>query len=131
MAVFGKPRPKRTLKTIITEILNRINDNTMRLRRIEQASQSSAMRIDSIEENFLETRKKLEKEIADLKNLLSINEKKIAAVEKNMQEVVEHIKRMPKAEKLAEIEQLIEIYNPLKSNFITKEEVERLIEKKR
>ncbi|MBL7206635.1 MAG: hypothetical protein ISS36_03485 [Candidatus Aenigmarchaeota archaeon] len=131
MAVFGKGQPKKTFKTIISEIVNRTNDNTMRLRRIEQSAQSINMRMDSIEQNFLEERKNIEKGIAEIKDLLSSHERKITETEKNLQEIVEHIKKMPKNEKLAELEQLVEIYNPLKSNFVTKEEAKKMLEERK
>ena len=51
-------------------------------------------------------------------------------IEKTMKDIINEIKKLATNTKLKELENLIDIYSPLKSEFITREEAQHLIDEK-
>ncbi len=131
MPVFGKSTPKRTIRSVINELVDRTNTNTQRLRILEQDIRTLKTRTNSIEKNTLNQTKKINSTLSKFEAKLTKTEDRILALERTIKEMVNEIKRLATLPKVKELEELIEIYNPLKSQFITKEEVERMIERKR
>ena len=127
--VFQKNQPKRNISTILSEVVNRTNDNTQRLRNIEQRVDSLVTRLHVIEDELLDYKKENDKAIKDVKKQLEIYEKIISEIEKSIKQIVNHVKKLPTQMEMEKIKTLIDIYNPLKSNFVTKEELERILKK--
>lgn len=128
---FGKEKPRTSLKTILTELVSRTNDNTMRLRKVEQAIQSLEIKTDSMNKDSLDRKKIVDGLISEIKKVQSEQGKTITEFEKTMEEVVSHVKKLPARREIEELKELIEIYNPVNSNFVTREEVSELIEKRK
>lgn len=74
---------------------------------------------DDVRKDFQGTDGKLK----DFENRLVIANNEMGKIGKNME-------KMARKSELKELENLIELFNPLKASFITKEEVERLVEEK-
>lgn len=121
---------KTTLRTIIAELVERTNSNARRLRTLEEMVDNLTSRVNILEESSLKERKRLDGEISNLNSLIEKIEERIAVIEKNITEMVKKMKGFVTTAKIKELEELIDIYNPLKSNFITKEEVERMLEER-
>jgi hypothetical protein len=103
-------RKPPTMRAIINELVDRTNTDTQRIRILEQREGSLAMRLDSVEQ-----------EILNMNNsLLKIS----------IRDILKHIKGLANAGRVKELEATLNLYNPLKSNFATKEEVERIVNKK-
>lgn len=127
---FTKQQPKQTLKTIIRELVDRTNSDTARIRVLEQEMGSIKSRNDSFEQAILNQKKQSEKVIADLTARLEKSNKRSIQIESTIKEIVREIKKLATTAKIKELETLVDIYNPLKSQFITKEEAERMIERR-
>lgn len=123
--------PKATLRTVINELVQRANADTRRLRNLEGAADNLVSRMNTLEETFLKDKKKLESDLAAISKLIRQQTEKTAAIEKTMNEVAKKLKSFATTSRMKELEELIDIYNPMKSNFVTKEEVERLLEDRR
>ena len=128
METPGKSKPK-TIHSVINEMIERVNSNTQRLRLLEQSAESLEMRINAAEQNMLTQKKELQKTIAEIGNRVSNQEKVVMGLENTLKEVINHLKRVATNTRVDELEKMIEIYNPLKSSFITKEEADQLIRK--
>ena len=128
MAVFKKERPK-TLHTVINELVERVNSNIQRLRVLEQSSDSVVIRTNSLEQNYLQLKKDLQKQISEINKSISKLDERIAKIETTLKEVIEYVKKLPTTSKIKELEEMIEIYNPITSKFVTKEEVLSLMKK--
>ena len=121
---------EKDVQTILNELVRRANESTRRLRALEERSSLIETRISSMQDSLLrdfEERRTFAEGIAlKLKdfdtNLLRINTE-LERINKNMD-------KMAKRTELKEIENILTIFNPLRTNFITKEEVERMIEEK-
>lgn len=120
-----------TIHTIINELVDRSNSNSKRLRILEQRSESLSSRATLIEQELQDMNRHMNKIIVDVDVKVKKQEDKIRKTDTILKEVVRQMKKLATVSKISELEQLIEIYNPLKSQFMTKEEVERLMQEKK
>ena len=120
-----------TLHTIINELVDRTNSDSKRLRVIEQRAEVLSSRSNTIDHEMLNINRQAQR----LSDTIDIRIKKIEdSIRKNdtmVKEVVKQMKKLATTSKIAELEQLIEIYNPLKSQFVTKEEAQRIVDEKK
>jgi hypothetical protein len=125
-----KQQPKRTLRTIIRELVDRSNSDTARIRVLEQEKAIVKSRMDSIEQTWIGQKKAMDKALNELSVKVEKTNKRMMQVESTMKEMIKEIKKLATTSKIKELESLVEMYNPLKSQFITREEVERMIKRK-
>ncbi|MBI4173960.1 MAG: hypothetical protein HY519_04535 [Candidatus Aenigmarchaeota archaeon] len=124
------PDQKMTLKAIITELVERTNSDNRRLRDLEKRVENFAERIDSMEETLLKQRKDIDTAIHDVTSQLGQQAERMERLEKLVAEVIKQMKKMATLTQVKELEEKVDIYNPLKSSFITKEELEGIIEER-
>jgi len=130
MPVFGEQQPKRSLHTIIRELVERTNTDTMRIRVLEQETDIFKSRVNALEQDMLNQKKQIKNSLSVFESKLAKQEETLRKLESTVKEIIKEMKKLASVAKIKELEHLIEIYNPIKSNFITREEAERLIEKK-
>jgi len=121
------PKKQRSVSTIINEVIERVNSDTQRLRVVEQSNDSLISRVDGLEQAALQQKKDLLKHSTDLAADISFLDERVAKLESTIKEIVEHIKKLVTQSQVKELENLIDIYNPVKSNFVTKEELEKIL----
>lgn len=128
----GKPekKAKLTVREIINELIERTNSNIRRLRVLEEKSDSLTSRINTLENTILEQGKELKKTISEVDGRVKEESERIIKLETMVKDIVTQLKRAVTMTKIKELEELISIYNPITSKFVTKEEVERLIEER-
>jgi len=118
------------LHTILKELVHRTNANGRRLRVLEQRNNVIENRINSLERLMTEQSKQIDKSIAGMERTIGKQDIRVIRMEGALREIMKQVKKLATTTKIRELEQLIEIYNPLKSNFMTKEEVQRMIEER-
>jgi hypothetical protein len=129
MAVFGKS-PDEEQKRIMVDIINRVNENVRRLRVIEQRIQAIDTRINSLEQNVVSYNKNIQKSLSDRDSKISNLENRIVKMETTSKEILKQLKLVATKTNVEEIKELISIYDPLRSNFVTKEEMETFVKEK-
>ena len=114
---------------ISTEVSRITNDNTRRIRILEQSLESSRTRIGSLEERMID-------EMGDIKKWIDQLSLDVKEISKDLKEIRTEISRVNKdltktarKTEIKELESLLELYSPIKSLFVTKEEVMRLMER--
>jgi CII-binding regulator of phage lambda lysogenization HflD len=120
----------RTISTILNEVIERVNDDTQRLRVLEQSSESLLSRMNTLEQAMLQNRKESQKGLNEMASRVSAIEDRLAKSENIMKEVIIHMKKLVTESRLKELENLVDIYNPVKSNFVTREELEKILGEK-
>jgi flagellar motility protein MotE (MotC chaperone) len=120
----------RTARTIINELIERVNGDTQRLRIIEQSSESLTSRMDTLEQAMLQQRRDSQKSLAELETRIAALESGAAKSDSTLKEIVNHMKKLVTESQLKELETLIDIYNPVKSSFVTREELEKALKKR-
>ena len=119
---------KRTVDSVLNKLIERVNSNIRRLRVLEQETGIVKTRLNSIEEDMLSQRNHTHKSLEDLADKIVKLDDRISSTENTMRDIIEKLKKVTTTTKIRELEQLIDIYNPLKSEFITKDEARRMIE---
>jgi uncharacterized coiled-coil protein SlyX len=129
MVVFGK-QPEDKVQKVMVELIKKVNDNIKRLRILEQRIAMLETRENSVEINTSNQYKTLQKSISDLESKMNAQEEMIEKLDTTLKEIIKQIKTLASKSDVLEIKELVDIFNPLKSNFVTKEDVERMIEEK-
>jgi uncharacterized coiled-coil protein SlyX len=114
----------------MVELIKKVNDNIKRLRILEQRIAMLETRENSVEINTSNQYKTLQKSISDLESKMNAQEEMIEKLDTTLKEIIKQIKTLASKSDVLEIKELVDIFNPLKSNFVTKEDVERMIEEK-
>jgi len=129
MAVFGKA-PADKQERIMVDLINRVNENVQRLRVIEQRTQTIDSRINSIEQNLVSYNKNVQKSLLERDVKISSLEERVEKIETTYKEIINQLKQVATKTNVDELRQLVSIYDPLKSSFVTKEEMETFVEEK-
>ena len=130
MPVFDKKQPKRTIQSVINELVERTNSSTQRLRVLEQRTESIDSKINSLEKDLFDYFRDLKKMVGDNDKGLVSGDERMLRMESTIKEIVGQLRKLATSADIRGLQELIDIYNPVKSNFITREEVERIIEEK-
>jgi hypothetical protein len=130
MPVFDKKQPKRTIQSVINELVERTNSSTQRLRVLEQRTESIDAKINSLEKDLLDYFRDLKKMVGDNDKGLVSGDERMLRMEGTIKEIVGQLRKLATSADIRGLQELIDIYNPVKSNFITREEAERIIEEK-
>jgi gamma-glutamyl:cysteine ligase YbdK (ATP-grasp superfamily) len=123
-------RKPTTLRTIINELVDRTNTDTQRIRVLEQREESLSFRINAMEQEALNINNAIQKLSSGLDSELKKRDKGMAEVQNTVKEIIKQLKRLATSGKVKELEAMLDLYNPLKSNFMTRAEVEQLISKR-
>ena len=121
---------KAEVKSVIAELVRRINESTRRIRALEQKT-------DKIEASFSDLEGKALVQLGDLKIGLERLGVKISSVSGKIIELETGISRINKElgktaskSEMKQIETYLEIINPLTSKFVTQEELEKTLEER-
>lgn len=114
----------------ITELMRRVNDDTKRLRLLEQRSVAMESRVASLEQTLLEQFKKINQAFDRLSQKIDESNDRISKIEDDTKKLVKQMERVASKTELREIQGFIDLINPVKSNFVTKPEIERMLEEK-
>ncbi len=127
--VFEKNVPG-DMQTFGSEIANRVNTDTRRIRTLEQRLVGAEQRIGALEEKIIDEidnlRKSFDQISIDIKTLTS----NLSEIHSEILKINKNLDKTAKKAELKELETLLDIYNPIKSRFTTKDEVVRMIEDK-
>jgi hypothetical protein len=125
----GSQKP-RTIQSVMNDLIGRVNTDTRRLRVIEQEIDILKSRMAAVEQAAADHRKAVNATVNELRVRAERSEDKVARMESLLTEMAKAMKKFAPASEIKKLEQLIEIYSPLKSQFITREEAEQLVEDK-
>src|SRR3989338_5419215 len=122
--------PAPTINSVVNKLVERTNTDTRRLRLLEQKVEILSTRLDSAEQAALAAQAEAKRSGAELSAKIAAQAKLIAELQEALKEVIEQLKRTPTHSDVKELEALLELYNPLKSSFITREEAQRMLAKR-
>jgi predicted patatin/cPLA2 family phospholipase len=129
MAVFSK-YPDERGERIIADLINRVNENVQRLRVIEQRLLAMDTRINSVEQNLISLNKNVQKSLGERDLKMAALEERVEKIETSYKEILKQLKTAATKSSVDELKEFISIYDPMKSSFVTREEMERLVEDK-
>jgi len=123
-------KAKLTLRTVINELVDRANTDSRRLRVLEEKAEDLEARVNSMKDMVLQEKKLSTARLDEVSATLKRQENRIASMEKTLENIVKQFKNVVTVSKIKELETLVDVYNPLKSDFVTREEAERMLAKR-
>lgn len=130
MPVFAKKKPS-SLRLVINQLVEGVNDDTKRLRVLEQRSEATDSRLNSVEQSVMGNYRELADSAKALGERISGLEGRIQEMDSRIGEIIRQFKRTATRAEVKALESLIEIYNPIKSSFVTREELKGLLKRKK
>ena len=124
------PAARQTVGGILNKLIERVNSNIRRLRILEQESSVGKTRVTAMEEELLRQKNEITATVKDLHQKVEKMDEHITTMESTMTKIVGQLKKATTLSKIKELEQLIEIYNTIKSQFMTRDEVEQLLDER-
>ena len=121
---------KSDVKSVVTELVRRINEDERRVRASEQ-------RIERIETSFSTLEERVLTQLGDLKiglerigNKIYAVSDKMIALEADISRINKELGKVASKSEVKQLETYLEIVNPITSKFVTKGELERALEEK-
>jgi uncharacterized coiled-coil protein SlyX len=114
--VFGQEQKKKRGAPIINEIVGRVNDNTKRLRLLEDRERLLTSRISSMDESVLDKIKTLDVLINELDMKIVSQDEKVTTLQNTLKEVVKQLQFLARKSDLKRLEEKLKLFDPLKSN---------------
>ena len=127
--VFEKDAPS-DMQTFGNEISNMVNTNTRRIRTLEQRLSGTELRVGALEEKIIDEIDNLRKSFEQISVDIRAVTDNLSEIRSEILKINKNLDKTAKKAELKELETLLDIYNPIKSRFTTKDEVARIIEDK-
>jgi len=127
--VFEKNVPG-DMQIIGMEMSNRINTDTRRIRTLEQRLSAAESRIGALQEKVIDEIDRLRKSFDQISVDLKAVSENLSEIHSEILNINKNLDKTAKKAELKELENLLDLYNPIKSRFTTKDEVMRIIEDK-
>jgi len=126
--VFERKPPQQS-DQLGQEVVRITNDNTRRIRVLEQSMESSMNRITSLEERLIDEFGDIKKWIDQISLDIKELSKELKEIKNEMTRINKELEKTARKTEVKELESLINLYSPIKSHFVTRDEVVRLIER--
>ncbi len=115
---------KKEIDVVLSEIVRRLNEQSRRIRTLESRNSVSESRTSTAEDTILKMTDEMREKFKTLSDNIKAFETLLLKLEHEIGRVNKNIEKTAKKSELRELENIISLYNPIKSKFITKEEME-------
>ncbi|MBI2085144.1 MAG: hypothetical protein HYT71_01375 [Candidatus Aenigmarchaeota archaeon] len=126
MAVFDK-KPAN-VQAVIGELIRRFNDNSKRLRLVEQKMSGSESTLSNIDQSVVEQFKQAKLSTDKLNAKIDELANRVSKIEDDTRKLSKQMERASTKTELREIQGFIDLINPIKSQFVTISEVRKMLE---
>jgi len=111
MPVFGEDQKKKEggAVPVVNEIVGRVNDNTKRLRLLEQREKLLTSRISSMDESFASRIDGIDNSHKDMTRKLADLESKVTTINNTLKEALKQLQFTAKKSELMKVEETIKI----------------------
>ncbi|MEM5882746.1 MAG: hypothetical protein QXQ77_00700 [Candidatus Aenigmatarchaeota archaeon] len=113
---------------IINEIVRRLNESERRIRDVEIRMERIEASLSTIEEKLLNQLNDLKIDITKLEKKIESFVEKVNFYENEILRLSKELSKTATKTDLKKIETYVEIFNPVTSKFVTREEMERALE---
>ncbi|MBU3958200.1 MAG: hypothetical protein KKB25_03935 [Nanoarchaeota archaeon] len=124
------PTPK-DLQTMLDEIVRRLNEHGRRLRVLEERNRAIESKLDSAEDMILRNAENARLKTEELLGALGKMDARVMKIESDVSKIARDMGKTVKKNEVLELENLMSLYNPLRSSFVTRDELERILKEKK
>jgi len=126
---FEKQQPSE-LAGMTAEVVHRLNESSRRMKTIEQRIDRIEQQIQTLEETALtqmdDIRVNLERIVAKITGIAE----RLTGIENELLRINKEMSKTATKAEVKQIETYIDVMNPIKSSFVTKNELERILDER-
>jgi len=112
------------VNVIMQELVRRSNEDSRRLRGLEQRLDAIENRINNFENSSLDRNKKFNSKFAELDLSIKTLTEEILKVNSGLEKINRQVNKFARKQDLKEIERMLDLISPLKQEFVTKDQLE-------
>jgi uncharacterized protein YoxC len=112
---------------MINKIVDRVNDFNRRVRNLEEKIRNLNARVQTLDDTILEKTEDLQNDIDDLEEEMSEVRDRVANMEVDISEINKEKRKFVTSQELEEMENYMDLMNPLQAGFITKNEAKKML----
>ena len=109
---------------IMQELVRRSNEDSRRLRTIEQRVDSMEARLVALEDTLLDRTKKMNSKFAELDTTIKIASDELLMVKTTLERISRQMSSFARKQDLKEIEHMFDLLSPIRQEFVTKEQLD-------
>ncbi len=112
------------VNVILQELVRRSNEDSRRLRGLEQRLDAIENRINNFENSGLEKTKKINSKFAEFELSMKTISEELMKLSAGIEKINKQVNKFARKQDLKEIERMLDLISPLKQEFVTKQELE-------
>lgn len=114
---------------IVNQLVDRVNDFNRRIRDLEEKVRNINARVNTLDDSLLKKTKSLSSDVQDINDDMSEIRDRIANLEVDIKEINREKRKFVTSQEIEEIENYMDLMNPINSSFMTEKEVKSLLKK--
>lgn len=114
---------------VVNKLVDRVNDFNRRVRDLEEKIRNLTARVNTLDDTLLDKTKDLNNDIQDLSDDMSELRDRIANMEVDIKEINREKRKFVTSQEIEEIENYMDLMNPIHSSFVTKKEAKEMMQK--
>ena len=119
------------VNVIMQELVRRSNEDSRRLRGLEQRLDAIENRINNFENASIERTKKANGKFAELDLSIKTLSEELMKIANSLEKINKQVNKFARKQDLKEIERMLDLISPLKQEFVTKDELEEELKAQR
>ena len=121
---------KKEVGVVLSELVRRLNEHGRRLRVMENRNSVIESKLNSVEDAILKMNDDLKERFKEMADISKDFDTKFMKLENDINRANKNMEKMAKKSELKELENMVSLFNPITSKFITKKDLERLLEER-
>ncbi|MDI6798958.1 MAG: hypothetical protein QMD12_03135 [Candidatus Aenigmarchaeota archaeon] len=118
------------IRAVTNEIVRRLNEDVRRIRNIETRMDRIDSSISTLEDTILGQLNDLKIDLEKLGNKINSLMDRLSGMENEIMRINKELGKTATKAELKQIESYVDILNPITSKFVTKDELERIMEER-
>ncbi|MFB6175467.1 MAG: hypothetical protein ABEJ87_05885 [Candidatus Nanohalobium sp.] len=112
---------------IVNKLVDRVNDFNRRVRDLEEKVRNLNARVNTLDDTLLDKTKDLNSDLQDLNDEVGSLRDRVANIEVDIKEINREKRKFVTSQEIEEIENYMDLMNPIHSNFVTKKEAKEMM----
>ncbi len=112
----------------MTEVVQRMKEFNRRIRDLEENVRNLNARVNTVEDTLLERTKALNSEVSDVESNIESLQDRAANLEVDIKNLQRNLRKTVTKREISEIENYLNLMDPVSSSFVTESEVEDMLE---
>jgi uncharacterized protein YoxC len=112
---------------VVNKLVDRVNDFNRRVRDLEEKLRNLNARVNTLDDTLLKKTKSINSDIQDLNDDMGDLRDRVANMEVDIKEINREKRKFVTSQEIEEIENYMDLMNPIHSNFVTKKEAKEML----